>query len=170
MTQSPTPPTAPLPPYIYGREAGPNEKVWTQEAVNALRSENERLQSEVTRLLGSWTSAVANYGIQKRERERLEVELSNCESRIRGQRAEITRLAALHADQARDARIQALEEAAKVMRQAREILIPLRNSRQLNPYGLLGQYGDKAWDAVTAINAWLESKATQPVPGGKELP
>jgi hypothetical protein len=57
-------------------------------------AEVERLQSEVMRLVGSWNSAVANYGIQKRERERVEGEVRNFESRIHGQRLEITRLAA----------------------------------------------------------------------------
>lgn len=37
---------ASLPPYIYGREAGPNEKVWTQAAVTALRAERDAARQE----------------------------------------------------------------------------------------------------------------------------
>lgn len=55
---------------------------------DALRSENERLKR-------ASDSAHQNYAIQKRERERLEGELRNCESRIHEQRAEINRLASL---------------------------------------------------------------------------
>ena len=104
------------------------------DQIDSLRIENERLQGEVTRLLASWNSALTNYGIQKRERDRLAGEVINFESRIKGQREEINRLIALQsADQARDAekalafdngfetgRLAALEEAAKVCEQVRD--------------------------------------------------
>ena len=42
-----------LPPYIYGREAGENERVWTESAVRALvaqlEAENARLRVDAER-------------------------------------------------------------------------------------------------------------------------
>lgn len=52
---------------------------------------------DAVRFAAERDSALTAYTIQKRERERLEGELTNCEARIREQRAEINRLAALKA-------------------------------------------------------------------------
>jgi hypothetical protein len=35
-----------LPSYIYGREAGPNEKVWTEASMNAMRAERDKWYQE----------------------------------------------------------------------------------------------------------------------------
>jgi hypothetical protein len=36
-----------LPPYIYGREAGPNEKVWTEASVRALKAERDEAKRQL---------------------------------------------------------------------------------------------------------------------------
>jgi hypothetical protein len=39
-----------LPPYIYGRETGPNEKVWSEQTVRALAARADALQAQVEAL------------------------------------------------------------------------------------------------------------------------
>jgi hypothetical protein len=61
--------TAPeLPPYIYGREAGPNEKVWTEGAITGLLQEvRSRSQKERFALMQEWREA--NAALCQRERD-----------------------------------------------------------------------------------------------------
>jgi hypothetical protein len=61
--------TAPeLPPYIYGREAGPNEKIWTEGAITGLLQEvRSRSQKERFALMQEWREA--NAALCQRERD-----------------------------------------------------------------------------------------------------
>lgn len=81
------------------------DEPWSHEAVNAaMRWLYEGPPAAMTEAASEPTaahqSALTAYAIQKRERERLESELRNCEARIREQRAEINRLAATQAEPA----------------------------------------------------------------------
>lgn len=96
----------------------------------------------------------------------------------------IDRLAALYADQARDARIQALEEAAKLCENMRDLKEATRAQKAADEAIACNDQSEmlhrlRHCNSVSLFNGALEraardiralAQATQPVPGGKELP
>ena len=66
-----------------------------------------------------------------------------------------------------DARRAAIEDQSKALILAREALAPLSAAYRLNPYGILGVYGEKAFKALGAIDAAYAAPTPTGLAGGE---